>query len=68
MIIADKETMLPIKIHTYSLNIQDANPEWKWDHELSDYFNMTDLSPASYDMLSTRFLTDEQLALRYLKT
>lgn len=59
MIVVDEQTMLPVKINTYSMNIRDANPEWKYDHELTEFYNMTDLSPASYDLLSTRFLTDE---------
>lgn len=41
----DAETMVPVKIHTYILDIKEENPKWKWDHELTEYYNMTDLSP-----------------------
>lgn len=61
----DAETMLPVKIHTYSLNVQEENPVWKYDHEMTSLYNMTDLSPKSFADLSQRFLTDEKLALTY---
>lgn len=41
----DEETMIPVKIHTYVFNLSDEAPTWKWHHELSSYYNMSDLSP-----------------------
>lgn len=38
------------------------------DHELTSYYGMQDLSPASFDLLSDRFRTEEDLALKYQKT
>jgi len=64
----DAETMLPVKAHTYVLNVADANPEWKWDHELTEYYNMVDLSPLSFDALADSILNDEELALKYAHT
>lgn len=41
----DEETMLPVRVHTYVFNLKEDNPEWKWHHEYTSYYNMTDLSP-----------------------
>lgn len=38
------------------------------DHELGEYYNLTDLSPASLMDLSNKFRLDEILALKYLRT
>jgi hypothetical protein len=35
MIDVDVETMLPVKIHTYSFKILEENAEWGYDHELT---------------------------------
>jgi len=45
----DEETMLPVKVHTYVFDLHDPNPEWKWHHEYTEYYNMPDLSPSSFD-------------------
>lgn len=66
--VLDEETMLPIAIETYRIDILAENPEFILDHELSTYYGMSDLSPSSFDLLSTTFLNDEQEALKYLKT
>lgn len=60
--------MLPVKVHTYVYNLQDEVPAWKWDHELTEYYNMKDLSPSSFDDLSNRILVDEELAIKYMIT
>ena len=41
----DEETMLPVKVHTHVFDIVSAEKKWKWDHELTEYYNMDDLSP-----------------------
>jgi sphingomyelin phosphodiesterase len=64
----DVETLVPVKAHTYVLNIQDENPEWKWDHEMTELYGMADLSPSSFSQLSDRLLQDEQLAILYMNT
>ena len=64
----DEETMLPVKIHTYVFDLKEENPKWKWNHELTEYYNLPDLSPQSFDDLATRMLNDEQLAIKYHNT
>jgi len=63
----DEETMLPVKMHSYVLNLRDPNPEWKWDHEYTQLYGMKDMSPASFDDLSNRMLKDEKLAMSFEK-
>jgi len=52
--------MLPVAVETYLLNITQENPDFELDHELSQYYGMSDLSPESFDNLSERFLNDEE--------
>ena len=66
--IIDAKTMLPIKIETYRMDVEAAEPEFVLDHELTSYYNMKDLSPQSFDDLSERFLDDADLSLKYMKT
>lgn len=66
--IVDEQTMLPVAIETYLLNITQENPEFELDHELTQYYGMSDLSPESYDKLSDQFLNDEELAIKYINT
>jgi sphingomyelin phosphodiesterase len=61
----DEETMLPVKIHTYILNVSDPNPQWKWDHEMKEYYGMKDLSPRSFDELNDKLLKDEDVAIKF---
>ena len=64
----DAETMLPVKAHTYFFNVTETNPSWKWHHEYTDYYQMEDLSPSSFDKLSDSFLADAELALKFHNT
>ena len=41
----DKKTLIPVKIHTYKLDILSESPEWKLDHTLPEYLGLKDLSP-----------------------
>mmetsp|Transcript_20969 Transcript_20969/g.20067 ORF Transcript_20969/g.20067 Transcript_20969/m.20067 type:complete len:113 (+) Transcript_20969:1382-1720(+) len=59
----DAETFLPVKIHTYLLNITEENPVWHHDHEFTELYDIKDLSPSSMDELSERFLNDEALSI-----
>ena len=34
----DAETMLPVKIHTYVIHLRDKIPQWKYDHEMTEYY------------------------------
>lgn len=64
----DEETMLPVKVHTYAFDISDDAPEWKYHHELTELFDMKDLSPTSFDSLSDQMLVDEDMATKFLNT
>ena len=57
--------MLPIKIHTYVIHLRDSIPKWKYDHEMTEYYGMEDLSPQSFKKLSEKFFNDSELALKY---
>lgn len=57
--------MLPVKIETYSLDINAEKEEdvrFVLDHEMSQLYDMPDLSPASFDELSMRLVTEKKLA------
>ena len=60
--------MLPVKIETWAIDITQDDPVFEFHHELTEYYGMADLSPASFDLLSERFLADETLAVKYLQT
>ena len=57
--------MLPLKISSYIFNVSDEEPEWEFHHELTSYYDMEDLSPSSFDNLSSRMLQNESLAIQY---
>jgi len=63
----DQELMVPVKILTYHLDIA-GDHTWKYSHEFTDLYGINDLSPASMNALTTKFKSDEKLALTYLKT
>ena len=54
--------MLPVKIETYTLDIEDESPEFVLDHEFGDLYDMPDLSPKSFDDLTERLCEDQRLA------
>jgi hypothetical protein len=60
--------MLPIKVETWAIDITQDDPVFEFHHELTEYYGMDDLSPASFDALSERFLNDEALAVKYIQT
>ena len=60
--------MVPVKIETWAIDITQDDPVFEFHHEMTEYYGMDDLSPASFDLLSERFLTDEVLAVKYLQT
>jgi len=66
--IVDEETMLPIKVETWTLNVYAQEPEFVLDHELSHFYEMKDLSPASFDALAERMHESEDLSLKYIHT
>lgn len=66
--ILDAETMLPLKAETWRLDVLAEDPDFVLDHEMTSYYGMPDLSPASFDALSERLLADETLAVKYINT
>ena len=60
--ILDEETMLPVKIETYSMDINVEDPVFELDHEMTSLYGMPDLSPTSFDQLSKDLANDEDLA------
>jgi hypothetical protein len=67
-IIVDAETMLPIKLESWAIDIEQENPEFYLHHEFTEYYGMKDLSPESFDWLSMQFLENEQMAVKYRQT
>jgi len=66
--ILDEETMLPLKVETWRLDIYAEEPEFVLDHELTTHYEMEDLSPQSFDKLSNQMLEDPALAFKYQVT
>jgi len=66
--VVDAETMLPVKVETYRIDVEASEPEFVLDHELTEYYNLPDLSPASFEALSQRFAVDAELSLKYQQT
>ena len=63
--VLDEETMLPVKIETYSLRIDAENEDdikFELDHEMGELYNLPDLSPKSFDDFSMRLGTEKKLA------
>ena len=62
----DQQTMLPINMKTYFMDINKANesgtPTWELLHDYLDTYHLKDLSPSSMLELSESFLVDDELA------
>ena len=70
VVTVDAETKLPIKLETYSMNLEKANLDdayARFDllHEFALEYNITDLSPASAMHLADKINTDEATAKQY---
>lgn len=69
----DVATMLPVRSHTYILDVEghklnQTNLAWRWDHEVTAFYNMSDLSPSSFIKLAENVRDDESAALLYQRT
>jgi hypothetical protein len=64
----DENTLLPIKIETWTMDVQAKNPEFVLDHELTQHYDLQDLSPKSFEQLANKLLHDKNLALKYNQT
>ena len=58
--------MIPLKVHTYALFLNETNPHWRHSHEMSAYYEMKDNGPLSYDALSDQVLESENIAKKVL--
>jgi sphingomyelin phosphodiesterase len=71
MMDVDKETMLPIRMHTYFLNMTRANfegkPTWEHRYEFTEEYEMEDLSPSSIYEYTDKIQHNPDLAVKYLK-
>ena len=70
VITLDAETKLPLRIETHVLNITEANKNdddaiFKFDHELTEVYDLHDLSPSSFLDLANRFEDDLELVKVY---
>lgn len=66
--IVDKQTMLPLKVETWTLDPNAEYPSFELNHELTDYYNITNLSPANIAGIADSMLNDSELAMKYLNT
>ncbi|CDW86227.1 ser thr protein phosphatase family protein [Stylonychia lemnae] len=64
----DEEHLIPIRAHTYFLNINEDQPQWLKHHEMTQLYEMDDLSPKSFDILSEKIKEEEYMALKYQST
>ena len=69
MIEFDQETMLPVNIYVYYMDIAQANatgtPTWTLLYDYLTEYDLTDLSPQSMKQLSERIKTDSDLANQF---
>ena len=65
----DAKTMLPVNMHTYYIDVEEANkagkPSWEELHDYRDTYKMKDLSPSSFKDLAVRIFTDKDLATQF---
>ena len=66
----DAQTKLPIKLDTYTLDLEKANQDDKYAkfelfHEFTQEYSITDLSPASVMELADKINNDEETAKKY---
>eukprot|EP00831_Metopus_contortus_P018170 TRINITY_DN17737_c0_g1_i4.p1 TRINITY_DN17737_c0_g1~~TRINITY_DN17737_c0_g1_i4.p1 ORF type:complete len:178 (-),score=34.46 TRINITY_DN17737_c0_g1_i4:34-567(-) len=67
----DRETYIPLDYYQYRLYLDEANrkleAEWKIAYRFLDYFQVTDMSPKSYDKVIQRLEKDEEYFLKIYK-
>lgn len=66
----DAATMLPVNMHTYYIDVDEANtdgsPNWTELHDYRETYAMPDLSPNSFKDLALRIFSDKDLATEFL--
>ena len=71
VITLDVETKLPVKISTYTFDLLKANQDDKYakfefNHEMTEEYLMSNLSPSAFLDLSKKFATNKLLADKYI--
>ena len=67
----DAEFMVPVNIHTYAMDLVEANknkdkePEFKYLHDFISEYSLEDLSPSSMKELTERLAKGGKIAARY---
>jgi len=66
----DAKTMLPVNMHTYYIDVEEADkagkPDWKVLHDYKETYSMEDLRPSNFKDLAQRIFTDRDLATEFL--
>ena len=61
----DAQTMLPVNMFTYYIDIDEANakgtPDWRLLHDYLETYEMADLRPSNFRDLANRIKNDEDL-------
>ena len=61
--------MVPTNMHSYYIDVDEANeagkPDWRELHDYRETYSMPDLSPSSFKDLALRMFTDKELATEY---
>lgn len=72
VITLDVKTKLPLKVETYTFDLEKANKEENYEkgfiptHELAEEYDMKDLRPSEFLKFTDRLLVDERLATKYM--
>lgn len=65
----DPDTMLPIDYNAYSMDLDYSNkhdtPKWEFNYNMLDFYNLTDMSPASFYEVSKSIYYDCSSAMKY---
>uniref|UniRef100_A0A7S3MYI0 Sphingomyelin phosphodiesterase C-terminal domain-containing protein n=1 Tax=Strombidium inclinatum TaxID=197538 RepID=A0A7S3MYI0_9SPIT len=65
----DAEYMVPVNVHTYAMNLSDANlndsPNWEEQHDFVSEYNLTDMSPSSLLQFTSDLYSDGEVAAHF---
>lgn len=71
MVEFDAEYMVPLNVHTYYMNLTEANaspdaePVWKELHDMLNEYQLEDMSPSSMTNFTERLYNNSDLASQY---
>ena len=65
----DAKTLVPTNMHTYYIDVDEANeagkPDWRELHDYKETYAMADLRPSNFRDLALRMFTDKALATEF---